>query len=236
MVPCPLSFSQNVDLRVMTMQNGERSKLSYQEGIVIGNLEDKEHLTNPVSRLLVRRFDTTLLDLLRMAKPKSLHEVGCGEGRLTRILASQYPVPIRASDFSTALIENLQQRNTLGNVEYIRKNIHDLHEVEDHADVVVCCEVLEHLENVVDVLGVLQRLNARYYVLSVPREPIWRVLNLLRAKYLLQLGNTPGHLNHWSTTGFRRLLMNHGFRITRIECPLPWTMVLGTFEAGPANP
>ena len=39
-----------------------------------------------------------------------------------------------------------------------------------------------------------------------PREPLWRGLNIARGAYLKDLGNTPGHLNHWSKRGFVALL------------------------------
>ena len=64
-----------------------------------------------------------------------------------------------------------------------------------------------------------------YLLASVPREPVWRVLNLARGKYLGSLGNTPGHVNHWSRAGFLALLSR---RFDRVETrtPLPWTMAL----------
>jgi hypothetical protein len=30
----------------------------------------------------------------------------------------------------------------------------------------------------------------------VPREPIWRIGNMARGRYLGDLGNTPGHIQH----------------------------------------
>jgi hypothetical protein len=59
----------------------------------------------------------------------------------------------------------------------------------------------------------------------VPREPLWRVLNLARGKYLADLGNTPGHVNHWSRGGFLDLLSRR-FEIVEARTPLPWTMAL----------
>jgi hypothetical protein len=60
---------------------------------------------------------------------------------------------------------------------------------------------------------------------SVPREPLWRVLNLARGAYWTQLGNTPGHLNHWSRSAFVRLLLRHG-EVVEARSPFPWTMLL----------
>ena len=95
-----------------------KAGISSQDGIVVGNIEDKENLKNPVSRRLVRGFDATLFKFLQIAKPRSLHEVGCGEGRLTRAFAARYDMPIRASDLSKELIQDLREKNISGNIEF----------------------------------------------------------------------------------------------------------------------
>ena len=69
-------------------------------------------------------------------------------------------------------------------------------------DLVIACEVLEHIMYPAKVLAEAKRLSRRYAIFSVPREPIWRVLNVARGRYLADLGNTPGHINHWSTQSF----------------------------------
>ena len=46
-----------------------------------------------------------------------------------------------------------------------------------------------------------------YLLVCVPREPLWRGLNMARGAYLKDLGNTPGHLNHWSKRSFVALLV-----------------------------
>ena len=67
-------------------------------------------------------------------------------------------------------------------------------------------EVLEHLEDTEAAVNVLAQIATPYLVVSVPREPLWRILNLARGAYLKDLGNTPGHVQHWSTASFLRLL------------------------------
>lgn len=46
------------------------------------------------------------------------------------------------------------------------------------------------------------RVSCRYLILSVPREPLWKILNLIRGAHLPRLGDTLGHLQHWSRTEF----------------------------------
>ena len=66
---------------------------------------------------------------------------------------------------------------------------------------------------------------SRHLLVSVPREPLWRALNVGRGAYVRQLGNTPGHVNHWSKAGFLRMLERHG-DVLEARSPFPWTMVL----------
>ena len=71
----------------------------------------------------------------------------------------------------------------------------------------------------------LARLARPWLIASVPREPLWRALNLARLSYVGALGNTPGHLNHWSKRGFVRFL-DERFEVVEVRSPIPWTMAL----------
>jgi hypothetical protein len=95
----------------------------------------------------------------------------------------------------------------------------------DAAELIVCCEVMEHLEDPDAALGVVASLARPWAIVSVPREPLWRVLNLARLRYVGELGNTPGHLNHWSRRGFARFVARR-LEIVELRAPLPWTMAL----------
>ena len=104
------------------------------------------------------------------------------------------------------------------------KVFNDLQEFSDSADLIVCCEVLEHLEQPERALRVLKSLARKYVILSVPREPLWSVMNLSRGKYWFDLGNTPGHIQRWSQRSFIKLVSRH-FRIEKVLAPIPWTML-----------
>ena len=89
-------------------------------------------------------------------------------------------------------------------------------------DLVAAIETLEHVGDPAQVLGQMARVARSYLLVSVPREPLWRALNLARGAYLPALGNTPGHVNHFSKRGVTRLLKGHG-EIAELRSPLPWT-------------
>ena len=79
-----------------------------------------------------------------------------------------------------------------------------------------------HAEHTVSEMA---RCAQRHLLVSVPREPLWRMLNMARGAYWPALGNTPGHLNHWSRSSFVKLLSRHG-EVVEVRSPFPWTMVL----------
>ena len=71
----------------------------------------------------------------------------------------------------------------------------------------------------------MARCAQRHLLVSVPREPLWRVLNMARGAYWRTLGDTPGHLNHWSQRAFVTMLSRYG-SVAEVRSPPPWTMVL----------
>ena len=204
------------------MDSYEKQK---EDGIFIGNQVDKSELRNPISRKLVQGFDQALLEGLDEWKPQAVHEVGCGEGRLTRMISKRYGIDILGTDFSKTIIEANLNSTASESIQYVNKSIYELDPETDPRDVIVCCEVLEHLEDPVRGLEALKSLNGRGYILSVPREPVWKVLNMVRGKYWRDWGNTPGHLNRWSFNSFSEFLNRCGFAIKVAYNPFPWIMV-----------
>jgi 2-polyprenyl-3-methyl-5-hydroxy-6-metoxy-1,4-benzoquinol methylase len=129
---------------------------------------------------------------------------------------------VKACDFSEKIVNFAQKREN--NVHFYIRNIYDLKRENDNADLVICCEVLEHLENPEKALDKLSKIANKYLLISVPNEPIWRVLNVARGAHLKRFGNTPGHINHWTSKQFYELVSNY-MQIIEIRKPLPWTIL-----------
>ena len=53
-----------------------------------------------------------------------------------------------------------------------QRSIYDLKPNEDGADLIVCCEVLEHLEDPQLGLAALRSVVTDHLIISVPREPL----------------------------------------------------------------
>jgi ubiquinone/menaquinone biosynthesis C-methylase UbiE len=96
---------------------------------------------------------------------------------------------------------------------------------DNQFDLVAAIEALEHIPDPERTIAEMARVANGYLLVSVPREPLWRVLNVARGAYLRQLGNTPGHVNHFSKGSFLRLLERYG-EVMQARSPFPWTMLL----------
>jgi SAM-dependent methyltransferase len=155
-------------------------------------------------------------------------EIGCGEGFSTQRLRDILPdnTELRASEYVAELVPRAQERNP--SVKVIQESIYETTHADNSFDLVFLLEVLEHLDYPDQALAELKRIlkPGGYLILGVPREPIWRALNMARGKYLGALGNTPGHFNHWSTFTLKRFIIKHFGPVLARRTPLPWTIVL----------
>lgn len=197
-----------------------------EDGILAGNYSDKHETRNPIARALVDAFHRHVRELAARTGASDLHEVGCGEGYLTAQLAAPGR-RLRGTDFSTQVVEIARSRaeETELEAEFEACSVHDLEPGRHAAELVVCCEVFEHLEDPQHARDVLAGLARPWLLASVPREPLWRALNFARGKYWGALGNTPGHLQHWSRRSFLRFLEER-FEIVEVRTPIPWTIAL----------
>jgi SAM-dependent methyltransferase len=191
-----------------------------------GNVYDKYGTRNPVARRLMAGFTSDLDALVESTGAREGHEVGCGEGELAIRLARR-GIRMRGTDAFPEVLEEARRRASAAGVKvgFEAVAVEDLDPERHAAELVVCCEVLEHLPDPDAALDVLSRLARPWLIASVPREPLWRGLNLARLSYVSDLGNTPGHLNHWSKGAFRRFLERR-FELVEVRTPLPWTMAL----------
>lgn len=193
---------------------------------VVGNFEDKYASQNPIARWLVSGFLDAVTELYRLADPanKQVLEVGCGEGKLATALIRRAPTPARylATDVSLEAIT----RELDPPIETATASIYELPFASASFDIVVCCEVLEHLDDPARGLAEVARVARERVVISTPWEPVWRAMNMARGKYLRALGNTPGHVQHFSRAALMQLAATR-LRIHELRTPLPWTVILG---------
>ncbi len=190
-----------------------------------GNHYNKYDSANPIVRRMMAGFLRCFDELVSLSGARTAYEVGCGEGKLSLRLAGQ-GLEVTASDISAKLVAAANELAAVAAVpaRFECRSIYDL--TGDRArQLVVCCEVMEHLEDPHTALEILTKVANPYLLVSVPREPLWRFLNVLRGAYLRDFGNTPGHIQHWSAKAFMRMLGTR-FEIIALRKPTPWVMAL----------
>jgi SAM-dependent methyltransferase len=197
------------------------------EGTVTGNTYDKYGSTNPVVRRLMAGFEGTLDELFRQADPQSILDVGCGEGVLTHQWAQHVGDGRRVVgiDLDDPTLHAEWAKRTAPNLEYRVMKAENLPFADGEFDAAAAIEVLEHVPDPEHTVAEMARVAQRWLLVSVPREPLWRMLNMARGAYWKDLGNTPGHVNHWSKRSFVALLERHG-EVVQARSPFPWTMLL----------
>ena len=182
---------------------------------------------NVVTRRLVGGFFDALGQAVASVDGvRSALEVGCGEGVSTEKIKKMLPpgTLLHASDINRQRLAAARERNP--DVPIIEESIYNLSRPDRSYDLVFTLEVLEHLDDPQRALAEICRVSKRWVICSVPREPVWRVLNLMRLKYVGGLGNTPGHVNHWSKGAFTDFV-NQRLDVRKRLSPFPWTMIVG---------
>jgi len=188
------------------------------------NFRGKYESKNIISKYLVNNYYKTVKSLFDLTSEVTIaHEIGIGEGFSTQRLREWLP-SLSGSEFVPELIVNAKLNNP--GLDIFQESVYDLEYKEDSVDLVFLLEVLEHLDFPEIALSEIKRISKRYLIIGVPNEPLWRILNFCRLKYISDLGNTPGHLNHWSKNEFKKLITKHYGKIIAVKSPIPWTIIL----------
>jgi 2-polyprenyl-3-methyl-5-hydroxy-6-metoxy-1,4-benzoquinol methylase len=196
------------------------------DGVVTGNTYDKYGSRNPLVRRLMGGFERSLEDLFEQAAPRSLLDVGCGEGVLVHRWAQRLGEGrVVGIDLEEESIQAGWAERRAPNLEYRVMEAANLPFGDDEFELASAIEVLEHVPDPEHTVAEMARCARGHLLVSVPREPLWRMLNMARGAYWPALGNTPGHLNHWSRRSFVELLSRHG-EVIAVRSPFPWTMLL----------
>ena len=177
-----------------------------------------------IAKYLVNNYFKAVEKLLsKTHNVTSAHEIGAGEG-LSTLRLNKMVENLSASEYVEDLVNIAKKNNPKINV--FQESVYQLKYKNSSVDLVFLLEVLEHLDYPELALEELERVSNKYLILGVPREPLWRFLNICRLKYLNDLGNTPGHLNHWSKRSIIRLIEKKYGQVIAVESVIPWTIIL----------
>lgn len=184
----------------------------------------KHTASNPLQRFLIGRFFNTLINEARKLNPNNILDVGCGEGfTLEKFRLQGIGKELVGIDFSNEAISI--GKKTHPELKLQPGTIYHVPFKSSSFDLVVCTEVLEHLEFPEKALEQLEKVTKKYCIISVPHEPWFMLANFLRGKNLSRWGNDIEHINHWSRKGIADLIRTR-FDILEIKQPFPWTIII----------
>lgn len=189
-----------------------------------GNFYDKYNSKNIIEKTIMKNFFNNIHNAIDSLEFSSLLDVGCGEGYVTEfIFQIKQCRGIEGIDISPRVIEEAALR--IPAVKFSVGSALSIDRPDGSYEIVVASEVLEHLPEPEKALKEIFRVTSKYALISVPNEPIWRICNMARGKYIGDFGNTPGHIQHWSRSQFIKLLSQYGL-IEKVLSPFPWSMLL----------
>jgi 2-polyprenyl-3-methyl-5-hydroxy-6-metoxy-1,4-benzoquinol methylase len=181
---------------------------------------------NPIQRFLLGNFFKNLVNLTKAKTVDSILDVGCGEGfTLNRLKENGIGKKLEGIEYLQAAID--LGKKTYPDIKITKGNIYELPYKDNEFDLVLCTEVLEHLEEPEKALKELVRVSRKYLVISVPNEPFFMLAQLIRGRNWSRLGNDIEHINHWTMFGFPQFVKkNARVKILAKRFPFAWTMLL----------
>jgi ubiquinone/menaquinone biosynthesis C-methylase UbiE len=198
-----------------------------------GNVYDKYHSRSWTVQFLMRGFIGAVRRCLASAAPHSVLDVGCASGELAERLfwdhlsanhALNKMVQYQGIDCDPKQID-IAKTHFSHNGSFRAASVYAIPFPDASFDMVLACEVLEHLDVPSNALDEIARVSREWTLVSVPWEPIWRICNCARGAYLHEMGNTPGHIQHFTRRSIRKLSEVH-FEIVEELHPFPWTILL----------
>jgi len=185
---------------------------------------------NPVVRRLMDRLFGRVRQVLEPLRPESYLDAGCGEGHALAELKDLLPDRVVGFDLNPDAVAYCQEQHPGG--DFSVQSIYELPYSDDSFDVVLCMEVLEHLDTPAVALGELVRVCRGTLILTVPFEPWFQLGNLARGKYREHWGNHPEHVQHWGLRSFQRFVQQQdGVSDVVVREAWPWIVATARVRA-----
>jgi ubiquinone/menaquinone biosynthesis C-methylase UbiE len=203
------------------MRNSSKNHLNYQQ---------KYSDNSFIARYSNHQYFLTISRLLAKIRVNSILDAGCGEGVVLKYICKDIQPKGIVAGFDLDMRRvNLARKNLIqSNIDEVNLMVANLHKIPFEIrtfDLTICLETLEHVGDPEMALFEIKRVTKQYALFSVPNEPWWRIGNVARGKYWKTLGNTPGHINHWTKHQFHNFIGKQ-FTIIDTASPVLWNFIL----------
>ncbi|GAB5541925.1 MAG: class I SAM-dependent methyltransferase [Sandaracinaceae bacterium] len=174
---------------------------------------------NPLMQRVIARFVDRVMAHVSRQSPSTVVDLGCGEGMIARRVAELGGVDYLGLELNPVALE--VARREVPSMRFEQADIVRREPEVGWADVALCLEVLEHLDDPAPAVQRIAEWTGGVAIVSVPWEPFFRGGNFLRGKYLARWGNHPEHIQQFGPRSFQALL-EASFRVVRVETCFPW--------------
>lgn len=189
----------------------------------MGSGDEERYLDpNPIHKLLINNFLKVIADTVDSLNCRKILDVGCGEGFVTEKI-SRKGRNIIGIDICKEKIEKAKKR--VKNAKFYVGDVYHLPFKPNFFDLVIATEMLEHLEDPNHALSNIKVVTSKYFLTSVPNEPLYTFTNLIRLRYLNRWGSHKEHIHKWNTSSFTKMVSEY-FKIIEVKKPFPHIVVL----------
>ncbi|MGN0366667.1 MAG: class I SAM-dependent methyltransferase [Suilimivivens sp.] len=199
-----------------------------------GNYE-KYMTKNPLKRKMVENLNEKIVNYItqiakEITKKKGLVRIldaGCGEGFITDLIYRNVEhAQITGLEYTKEALDLARQMNP--DIDFVEGDIYQLPFCDNTFDIVLCTEVLEHLNEPERALSEMARVADHTVFLTVPNEPWFCMGNLVVLKNVSRLGNPVDHVNHWTYRGFVKYITAQyvNFGKKQSDRSFPWTIMI----------
>ena len=140
-----------------------------------------------------------ILEMLRTVPFNTLLDVGCGAGRLLSLIRDSFPgCRLMGVDVSPTAVD--RARNSQAGTRFEVLDI-SRERLDEQFDLVMCCDVLEHLEDDQQAIHNLRKMARAFALITVPRGRMRPSERLI------------GHLRNYQTSELTARLKEGGFDV-----------------------
>jgi SAM-dependent methyltransferase len=188
----------------------------------------RKYLTrNSLKRKLIENFISELLLYVTSLKPRTLVDVGCGEGVISHYVNKRNPrATLIGVDVSSQAL-SIARELTRGSANLILADA--CHLPLRRADTVMAVELLEHLPNPKVAVDEMARV-ADHMLITVPHTALFRLVNLLSLKNVRNLGDDPDHKGAYNQKKLKGLLAS--LEVLTLKKVGVWLLALARVREG----